>query len=240
MTTKRVGRGGDDLLAQVGAAAALDQPAVGGDLVGAVDRDVEPLQAVEVLDRDAELARLFLGGDRGGDAADAAEAAARRSPAAGRRRSSRCRGRPSSRPRPAPPRPPPPAASRYPPRSPRRTLSSPGGRTALGLERRRGAAVGGAERGADRGRALAGGRRPARGRGGLLEPPGDRAARRGADGDRPRQPQRHRAQRRAAGPAAAAARRRHADRRRPPAGSLDRAGDAGRGDGRRATSPRWL
>ena len=36
-----LGRRGDDLLAQVGAAAALDQPAVGRHLVGAVDRDVE-------------------------------------------------------------------------------------------------------------------------------------------------------------------------------------------------------
>ena len=37
----------------MGAAAALDQPAVGGDLVGAVDRDVEPVEPVERLDRDA-------------------------------------------------------------------------------------------------------------------------------------------------------------------------------------------
>ena len=33
-------------------------------------------QRVELLDRDAQLARLLLGRDRGGDAADAAEAAA--------------------------------------------------------------------------------------------------------------------------------------------------------------------
>ena len=66
---------------------------------------------LELLDRDAQPARLLLGGDRGGDAADAAEAAARRSPAAGGRPSSRCRGRPSSRPRPAPPRPRPRPAS---------------------------------------------------------------------------------------------------------------------------------
>ncbi len=70
-----LGRGRDDLLAQVGATAALDQPALGRHLVGAVDRDVEPLQLAELLDRDAELARLFLGGDRGGDAADVADAA---------------------------------------------------------------------------------------------------------------------------------------------------------------------
>ena len=48
-----LGRRGDDLLARVGAAAALDQPAVRGDLVGAVDRDVEPVEPVERLDRDA-------------------------------------------------------------------------------------------------------------------------------------------------------------------------------------------
>ena len=72
-----LGRRGDDLLAQVGAAAALDQPAVGGHLVGAVDRDVESLKLAELLDRDAQPARLFLGGDRGGDAADAADAAGR-------------------------------------------------------------------------------------------------------------------------------------------------------------------
>src|SRR3954452_10845402 len=41
-------------------------------------------------------------------------------------------------------------------------------------------------------------------------------------GERHRQPQRPRAERRAAGPAAAPARRRHADRRRPSAGSEDR------------------
>ena len=39
-----LGGGGDDLLARVGAAAALDQPAVGRDLVGAVDREVEAVE----------------------------------------------------------------------------------------------------------------------------------------------------------------------------------------------------
>ena len=48
-------RGGDDLLAGVGAAASLDQPMIGRDLVGAVDRDVEPIELVEGLHRDAEL-----------------------------------------------------------------------------------------------------------------------------------------------------------------------------------------
>ncbi len=54
----------------------ISQPS-GVDLVGAVDRDVEPLQLAELLDRDAQLARLFLGGDRGGDAADVADPAGR-------------------------------------------------------------------------------------------------------------------------------------------------------------------
>ena len=49
----------------------ISQPS-GRHLVGAVDRDVEPLQLAELLDRDAQLARLFLGCDRGGDAADPA------------------------------------------------------------------------------------------------------------------------------------------------------------------------
>ena len=123
-----LGRRGDDLLAQVGGPAALDQPAVGGDLVGAVDRDVEPLQAVELLDRDPQLARLFLGRDRGGDAADAARRRGGRSPAAGGRPSSRSRARPSSRPRPAPRPPRPPAASPCRPRSP--PALYPGGRWA--------------------------------------------------------------------------------------------------------------
>ena len=57
ITTKRSARGRDDLLARVGAAAALDQPVVRGDLVGAVDRDVEAVEPVEGLHRDAELAR---------------------------------------------------------------------------------------------------------------------------------------------------------------------------------------
>ena len=48
-----VGRRRDDLLARVRAAAALDEPAVGVDLVGAVDRDVEPVELLERLDRRA-------------------------------------------------------------------------------------------------------------------------------------------------------------------------------------------
>jgi hypothetical protein len=64
-----VRRGRDDLLARVGAAAALDDPVRGIDLVGAVDRDVEPVELLERLDRQPERARGDLGGDRGGDAA---------------------------------------------------------------------------------------------------------------------------------------------------------------------------
>jgi hypothetical protein len=42
------------------AAAALDQPAVACDLVGSVDRDVEPFELLEGYDVDPEL-----GGDLG-------------------------------------------------------------------------------------------------------------------------------------------------------------------------------
>ncbi len=62
-------RGGDDLLARVRAAAALDEPSVGVDLVGAVDRDVEPVELVERLDPKPELRSLRFGRGRGRDAA---------------------------------------------------------------------------------------------------------------------------------------------------------------------------
>ena len=52
MTTKRVRGGRDDLLARVRAPAALDQPRPGGDLVGAVDRDVELVERLERLHRE--------------------------------------------------------------------------------------------------------------------------------------------------------------------------------------------
>lgn len=45
-----VGRRRHDLLAGVGTAATLDQPARGGDLVGAVDCHVEPGQRVAVVE----------------------------------------------------------------------------------------------------------------------------------------------------------------------------------------------
>ena len=72
-----LGRGGDDLLAQLGAAAALDQPAVGGDLVCSIDRDVKSLQLAELLDPEAQLPGLALGRRRGRDAADLAQTAPR-------------------------------------------------------------------------------------------------------------------------------------------------------------------
>ena len=66
---------GDDLLAQVGPATALDEPAVRGHLVGAVDRDVEALEALEGLDLDPQPAGRILGRRRGGYAADPGESA---------------------------------------------------------------------------------------------------------------------------------------------------------------------
>ena len=257
MTTKRSAAAATIFSRRWAAAAALDQPAVGRHLVGAVDRDVEPPQAVEVLDRDPQLARLFLGRDRGGDAADAADAAAgdrRQQVGDGRAGAEpdghpvldqlrrRLRRDPLLRIRPSHGRDfilaaPQANCIKFPAYRPGNLmhfgldLCSPDGCADLGFEWWGGAAVGGARRRGDGRRALAGGRDAARGRGGLLEPPGDRAARRGADGDRPRQQQRHRPQRRAARPAAAAAQRRHPDRRRPPARSRDWAGDPGRGDG---------
>ena len=133
-------RRGDDLLALVGGPAALDQPAVGGDLVGAVDRDVEaraasrtPRPGSPASARSRSRPRSRRSGSR--------SARGRRSRAAGGRRSSRCRGRSSSRPRPAPPRPRRRSASRR--RLPRaRTRCSRGdGRSGLVDGKGRGAAV---------------------------------------------------------------------------------------------------
>src|SRR5207247_7231343 len=59
----------DDLLSRMRAAAALDEPARAGDLVGAVDRDVEPVEPLERLDREPESASPLLGLRRGRDAA---------------------------------------------------------------------------------------------------------------------------------------------------------------------------
>ena len=54
---------------RVGRAPALDEPAVGRDLVGAVDRQIETVERVERLDMDAELACSGLGTRRRRDAA---------------------------------------------------------------------------------------------------------------------------------------------------------------------------
>jgi hypothetical protein len=61
-------RGGDELLARVRAAAALDDPAVGRDLVCSVDRDVEPLERLTGLDAQAERRRRRRGRRRRRDA----------------------------------------------------------------------------------------------------------------------------------------------------------------------------
>ncbi len=112
-----LGRRGDDLLAQVGAAAALDQPAVGGHLVGAVDRDVEAGRGCRSprpeFPARAPVPRSRPRWRRSG----CRRARDGRSPAAGGRPSNRCPDRPSSRSRPAPRRPLPRAASPCPPRS---------------------------------------------------------------------------------------------------------------------------
>jgi hypothetical protein len=71
---------GDELLPGVRTAAALDQPPVRRDLVGAVDRQVEAVERREVLDGQPQLVRLPLGRDARGDAAHAAH------PADGQRR----------------------------------------------------------------------------------------------------------------------------------------------------------
>ena len=74
------GRGGDDLLARVGAAAALDQPALRVDLVGTVDRDVELCRGSRgARAAGPEIARGLLGGRGGGHAAQPGSSPARRS-----------------------------------------------------------------------------------------------------------------------------------------------------------------
>ena len=106
-----VGGRGDDLLAGVRSAAALDQPAVRRDLVGAVDREIEAVEAVERLDLEAERTRRGFGLGGGRDAADPKLACGERREADGRR-SCRCRAPRPSRRRPARPRVAPRAASR--------------------------------------------------------------------------------------------------------------------------------
>src|SRR6185437_7610022 len=60
-----------DLLPGVCAAAALDQPAVRRDLVSAVNGDVEPVDARDVLDPQAQFTSRALGTRRRGGAEDA-------------------------------------------------------------------------------------------------------------------------------------------------------------------------
>ena len=174
-------------------------------------------------------ARLFLGRDRGRDAADAVE------PARGERRQQVGDRR----------------AGPEPDRhsvldqlrgglggesllvvgaSPVGTLCSERWMHGSGSRGGRRAPLGGAARGAAPSSAATPRPTSHRGRGDLLEPSRDREPRRGADGDRPRQPQRHRAQWRAARPSPPPARRRHADGRRPPARSLRPAARPGRGN----------
>jgi len=64
-------------------APALNEPAVRRDLVGTVDRDVEPLERVEGLHVETELARGELGLERRSNAADGDPPARERRPAPG-------------------------------------------------------------------------------------------------------------------------------------------------------------
>lgn len=70
-----VGGGLDHLLAEEGAAAALDEVEVGVDLVGAVDGEVDVGVGVEGGEGDAEGGGLLLGALGGGDADDVGEGA---------------------------------------------------------------------------------------------------------------------------------------------------------------------
>mmetsp|Transcript_21149 Transcript_21149/g.60663 ORF Transcript_21149/g.60663 Transcript_21149/m.60663 type:complete len:275 (+) Transcript_21149:2000-2824(+) len=70
-----VGADLDHLLAEEGAAAALDKVEVGVDLVGTVDGDVELGMGVEGDEGDVEALGLLLGPDGGGDADDVLELA---------------------------------------------------------------------------------------------------------------------------------------------------------------------
>ena len=110
MTTNR-SRGGHELLTGVSRTAALDEPEVRIDQVGAIDRDVEALNRREVLGPQSELPGDLLGARRRRHAADV-ELIALPERSAGGRRSTPCRARRSCRPRPTGLRPPPPPASR--------------------------------------------------------------------------------------------------------------------------------
>ena len=67
MTIMRVGGRRDDLLAQHGAALALDRAQLRIELVGAVDGQIEPCQRVEGKHRQARRFRGAAGGERRGD-----------------------------------------------------------------------------------------------------------------------------------------------------------------------------
>ena len=93
-----VGRGGDDLLAQQRAAAALDQPKLIVDLVGAIDGEIEMRRLVERGERDVEP--LGLGARRiGGGDAEHVQALA---DALAERGDEACRGRAGAKPKPHP------------------------------------------------------------------------------------------------------------------------------------------
>ena len=61
---KALGCGGHDLLPGQRSSAALHEPAVSRHLVGAVDREVEPIERVERLYVEPEIACCVLGGGR--------------------------------------------------------------------------------------------------------------------------------------------------------------------------------
>ena len=61
MQTNRCGGGGDDLLAGERGAAALDQNAVGGGFIGAVDVQAQGRRGIEIEFRNARGAQRFGG-----------------------------------------------------------------------------------------------------------------------------------------------------------------------------------
>ena len=71
-----LGRLGDDLLAQVGAAAAFDEIERGIDFIGAVDGDIDARAFGQCRQWDAEFDGGPLGGERGGYSADVGQFAA--------------------------------------------------------------------------------------------------------------------------------------------------------------------
>ena len=86
ITTKRAGRRGDDLLPGVGRTPALDQPSVGGDLVGPVDGEVEAGRGPRTA-RSADPRARAAASVRAKWPRTARESPGRPAPAAGRQRS---------------------------------------------------------------------------------------------------------------------------------------------------------